>query len=190
MAVSECSKQKIEQEENVVHAGVTNHVPRQSTEKKLGFVTHDHTYEHEVGLNQFVQKTEIGQPLTLMQSAINLEKSYEPSNRMPDEQNTDKSDGESGYASNTTPGNVAQGIPDVKIKMECVSDDDLQVICRYTYGTPARDRSTMPPPSEYYDLTLESDDENEDKEEWDLFMSMYKPGDVVIKQEIKQEPMD
>lgn len=94
-----------------------------------------------------------------------------------------KADEESGNASATAHIRPAPDPSNVEIKMECDSDSDVEYVGQYTLGAPDPPTPPLPPASEYHDLTRGSDDE------WDLFMTVYKPGDldVDVKPIIKTE---
>lgn len=103
---------------------------------------------------------------------------------MSEQQSTEKSDTESGYASATPHSSSVQDALNVKVKREYDSDSDIEIVSEYTLGEPNAPKPPKPPmpsPSEYHDLTMGSDGE------WDLFIEAYFPGDQDIKPIIKME---
>lgn len=114
-------------------------------------------------------------------------KSCEPSTVMSNEQQTEKSDADSGYASIAPHTSAVPNTSGINIKKEydSDSDSDVEFISQYHIAIP---QPLAPPPTaaqtEFQDLT------DGPEAEWELFISSFTPGDVDIKPIIKKEKTD
>lgn len=175
-------------QQNFVRPDANNHSPKQLIKRNKSFIKHDHTYQN---IPKLIVNTDAGNVPTLepnTSSPHNIAKtslaSQEASIGVPEEPVAEKSDGDSGYVSARPHCSKAQDTPSLKIKSEYDSDPDVEYVNHYTLGAP---KPPTPPPSEFHDLTAGSGSDDDD---WEVFMKVYKPGDLDIKPIIKLENIE
>lgn len=171
----------------LVRLDATNNSPKPLSQQNISIIEHDHTYQNIPNETNAAGKERASEPNTSSQpmDAMKSFPSYEASTGIPEEQIAEKSDGDSGYVSAMPHCSAAQDTPNLKIKSEYDSDSDVEFVSQYKLGTP-KPSTPPPPPSEYRDLTIDSGSDGE----WDVFMTLYKPGDLDIKPIIKMETID
>lgn len=172
-------------QEIFVRPDATNNSPKQWSKLNISFIKHDHTYQN---IPKLIVNTAAGNEPTLESNtsshhniATTSLASQEAPIGVPEEPIAEKSDGDSGYVSARPHCSTAQDTPSLKIKSEYDSEPDVEYVNHYILGAP---KPPTPPPSEFHDLTAGS---GSDDDEWEVFMKVYRPGDLDIKPIIKLE---
>lgn len=173
-------------EENHVRPDATNDPTKRLSQQK-NFIRHDHTYQTIPNQTKVAENQSATDPNTSSQQnvAISSLTSSEASPGISEEPIAEKSDGDSGYVSAMPHCSTAQDMPKLNIKSEYDSDSDVEYVSHYKLGT-SHPPTPPPLPSEFHDLTIDSGTDDE----WEVFMTVYKAGDLDIKPIVKLEQIE